>query len=282
MWLVILTVIVLVVVVYVPTQTLKVMFISIVKDSIKENNEEYGILGNEVYTEKDIENLPIAVQRFFKYAGYIGKEKVYNVHVTYGETDFKLSQDKPMLKIKYEHYNFLKNLERIASIETSVKGIPFDGLDNYTDGQGSMTGKLAKCITLFDVRGVEMDISSLVTCLSEMIFLPSVALEDYVAWESIDDNTARATIKHSAYQVSSLFKFSDNGEMLSVETDDRYMDEGEGKSSRQKWVVEISDYINENGINHPSRAKAIWKLDKGDYTYFDGKDIKIEYNVKEY
>ncbi len=265
----------------IPGSPLKSKFNLIVKESLSENNLEYSAIGNEVYTEEEIKNLPISVQNFFRYSGLIGKQKIYNVHVVYGETDFKLSQDKPMLKIKYEHYNLLNDLDRIASIHTSMMGIPFEGLDNYTNSIGSMTGMLAKSVTLFDVTGKEMDISSLVTCLSEMIFLPTVALQEYVVWESIDQNTAKATVTYNKNTVSAIFKFKDNGEMLSAETDDRYMDEGNGKSSKQKWIVEASEYIEENGIKHPSKAKAIWKLDTGDYTYFDGKDIKIKYNVNE-
>ncbi|MDF2865359.1 MAG: hypothetical protein K0R72_168 [Clostridia bacterium] len=265
----------------IPGSPLKSKFNLIIKESLRENNLEYSAIGNEIYTEEDIKNLPISVQKFFRYSGLIGKQKIYNVHVVYGETDFKLSQDKPMLKIKYEHYNLLNDLDRIASIQTSMMGIPFEGLDNYTNSIGSMTGMLAKSVTLFDVTGKEMDISSLVTCLSEMIFLPTVALQEYVVWESIDQNTAKATVTYNGNTVSAVFKFKDDGEMLSAETDDRYMDEGNGKSSKQKWIVEASEYIEENGIKHPSKAKAIWKLDTGDYTYFDGKDIKIKYNVNE-
>lgn len=264
----------------IPFSPLKSKFKSVVNEMIVQNNNVYGILGNEVYTEADIQNLPTPIQKFFRYTGLIGKQKIYNVHVMYGSTDFKISQDKPMLKIEYEHYNFLNNLDRVASINTSMVGIPFEGLDNYTGGKGSMKGILGKSITLFNSTGFEMDVSSLVTCLSEMIFLPTVALQNYVVWESIDENTAKGTVECNGNKASAIFKFKDSGEMISAETDDRYMDEGNGKSSKHKWIVEVSDYVQEKGIKYPLKAKASWILDTGNYTYFDGKNIKIEYNVK--
>jgi len=282
MWIIgIISLIILAVIIWfnVPLSPLKGKFKTIIAENIKENYDQYGSLANEIYTDQDIKNLPNILQKYFRYTGLIGKQKIYNVHVVYGSTDFKLSQDKPMLKINYEHYNFLKDLDRVASINTSMMGIPFEGLDNYTNGIGSMKGMLAKSVTLFNVTGFEMNVSSLVTCLSEMIFLPTVALQDNVVWESIDENTAKANIEDNGQKASAIFKFNDNGEIISVETDDRYMDEGNGKSSKNKWVVEASEYIEENGIKYPSKAKVTWKLSTGDYTYFDGKDIKIEYNV---
>lgn len=264
----------------IPGSPLKNKFGTVAAEDIKENEAAYGSIAKQVYTEDDIKKLPVAIQKFFKYSGLIGKSKIYIVHVTYADVDFKLSQDKPTLKIKYQHYNMLNNLDRVASIDTSMMGIPFDGLDNYTNAKGSMTGMLAKSITLFDSTGKEMDTSSLVTCLAEMVFLPTVALQDYVVWENIDNNNAKATIDYNGYKVSALFTTNDEGQIIKVETDDRYMDEGNGKSSKQKWVTEISDYIEENGIKHASKAKVIWKLSTGDYTYFDGKGISIQYNVK--
>lgn len=264
----------------VPFSQLKSKFKSVVNEMIVQNNNEYGILGNEVYTEADIQNLPTSIQKFFRYTGLIGKQKIYNAHVVYGSTDYQMSQDKPKLKIKYQHYSFLKDLGRVASIDSSMVGIPFEGLDSYTNGKGSMKGMIAKSITLFNATGFEMDVSSLVTCLCEMIYIPTIALQNYVVWESIDENTAKAIVEYNGQKVNAIFKFKDSGEIISAETDDRYMDEGNGKSSKHKWIVEVSDYIEENGIKYASKAKVSWILDTGNFTYFNSKDITIQYNVK--
>lgn len=264
-----------------PASPLKNKFQKVISEDIKENELAYGNIANNIYTEEEIQKLPEAIQEFFRYSGLIGKNQTYISHITYADTDFKLSQDKPSLKIKYEHYNMLNRLDRVAAIDTSLMGIPFDGLDNYTNGKGSMTGMLAKSITLFNSTGTQMDESCLVTTLSEMVFLPTIALQDYVIWESIDDNNAKATITYNGYTVSAVFTINDLGEIIRIETDNRYIDEGDGNSSKHKWVIDLSDYIEENGIKHPSKAKATWKLSTGDYTYFDGKGISIDYNVKQ-
>lgn len=262
-----------------PGSPLKDKFKTLSKKDLIENSQKYSFLSNQIYSEEDIKELPIAIQKFFRITNLIGKPKIYVSHVVYKETNFKLSKDKPSLRIKYEHYNMLNHLNRIALIDTKLMGIPFDGLDRYENGKGSMHGMFGKVITVFNSTGEEMDISSLVTCLSELVFLPTIALEDYITWETIDENNAKATINYNNHIVSARFTTNSIGEIIKIETDDRYMDEGNGISTKYKWIINLTDYIEENGIKHPSHAQAIWKLPEEDYIYFDGKGITIQYNV---
>lgn len=263
----------------IPKSPIKSQFQNNSRNAILENKRKYGFLAHEVYTEDDIKDIPYPIQQFYRTTKLIGKEKQYIVHVEYKNTDFKMGKDKPAMKIKYQHYNMLDQLNRIALIDTKFMGIPFEGLDNYQNGIGSMKGMLGKVITLFDSKGEEMNISSLVTCLSEMVFLPTIALQDYIVWEPIDSNNAKALLNYNGFSVSATFTTNNIGEIIQIETNDRYMDEGDGKSTNYKWVIKLSDYIEENGIRHPSKAQAIWKLPKGEYLYFDGKGITINYNM---
>ncbi|WP_418792235.1 DUF6544 family protein [Phosphitispora sp. TUW77] len=54
--------------------------------------------------------------------------------------DFLFGKDKPTIKIDYSQYNFVNKPNRIAYIDSSIYGIPFEGLDSYIDGTGSMKG----------------------------------------------------------------------------------------------------------------------------------------------
>lgn len=66
--------------------------------------------------------------------------------------DFVMS-DKKTIKFDYKQYNLVERPERFALISSSLSGIPFEGLDSYENGKGSMKGMLAKVIPLFDQRG---------------------------------------------------------------------------------------------------------------------------------
>jgi hypothetical protein len=157
-------------------------------------------------------------------------------------------------------------------------GIPFEGLDIFLDGRGSMKGVLAKLFTLFDQTGTVMDQSSLVTFLSEILFVPSAALQDYIKWETIDNLHAKATMSCYGISVSGVFTFDENGEMLSFETHDRSAVETDGTSETIKWSVNCDEYVEVNGIKRPTVFNATWHYESGDLVYFDGKGTITAYN----
>lgn len=238
-------------------------------------------VNNDVFTEKDISNLPEPVQRYFRYCGYIGKEKMTNAKFVWEDVNFKMSPDKPWFKIKYEQYNFVSEPSRFAYIYSKMFGvIPFEGRDKFLDGQGNMLGRLAKRITLFDVKGAEINISAAVVYLSESLIAPACALQKFISWETIDQNHAKASLEYNGAKAEGIFTFDDNGKFTKFETDERYMDTGNGKSEKNKWTASVDSYIEKDNIKIPSKMKAIWNLPGGDYEYFDGTVTDIVYNCK--
>jgi L-rhamnose mutarotase len=148
-------------------------------------------------------------------------------------------------------------------------------------GAGSMKGVLAKLFTLFDQTGEAMDRASLVTCLSECLLIPNMALQDYIVWEEIDALHAKAAITHYGITAGGIFTFNENGEMLSFTTGDREAVAADGTSEKVKWTAVCSEYVETNGIKKPTVLKAIWHYDDGDLVYFDGKDVVIEFDTRE-
>ena len=229
-----------------------------------------------VFREEDITGLPTPVQRYFRYCGYLGTPKMSYIKIDYQDVVFSFGKDKPVIKIDYTQYNFVDQANRIAYIDSSKYGMPFEGLDCYLDGSGSMKGVLAKLFTLFDQTGKVMDKSSLVTFLSEILFIPNAALQDYIKWEAIDDLHAKATISCYGIFVSGVFTFNKTGEMLSFITDDRSAVATDGASEMIKWSVVCDKYIEVNGIKRPTVFQAIWHYNDGDLVYFDGNGTNTE------
>ncbi|MDK2981770.1 MAG: hypothetical protein PWQ55_2117 [Chloroflexota bacterium] len=230
-----------------------------------------------LFSKEDIKDLPSPVQRYFTSCGYIGTPKMTHIRIDYQDVDFLFNKDK-FIKIDYTQYNFASEPNRIAYIDSSMYGIPFEGLDSFLDGHGSMKGVLAKLFTLFNQTGDAMDQSSLVTYLSEVLFIPSLAIQNSIQWEEMDDLHAKATISYYGKTVSGIFTFRDNGEMSSFETDDRFAVATDGSSERIKWSVTCDDYVEIDGIKKPTNFKAIWHYDSGDLIYFDGKGEISAYN----
>jgi len=257
--------------------TIKQTFISEVESELE--NYEYN---EEVFTEEEIAKLPKPVQRYFRYAGYIGKKKMLNAKIVFENAEFKRGIDEKPLNLYSEQYNFVTKPTRIVYLRANVLGvIPFEGRDKYQNGKGVMTGKLLKFIPLFNVEGPEMDQSALVTFLAEVLIMPNAALQDYIKWEEIDKKRAKAIIEYEGIKVDGVFTFNEKGKWVKFETRDRYMDKGDGVFEKEKWTIEVSNYIEEDGIKTPQRMRAIWNLSNGDFVYFDGKVAELTYDVKE-
>lgn len=257
----------------IPYSPLKSQF----KSDVKNLLSEYEMNENDYFTEKDIENLPAPVQKYFRHCGFIGTRKMSCMSAVYNNVDFSTGRNGANLMIDYTQYNFVGKPDRLALIESSMFGVPFDGYDYYLHGQGGMKGVIGKCITIFDTRGAEMNKACLVTWLSEALIVPNAALQDFVKWSEIDENHAKAEVNYYGISVSGIFKFSDEGEMIAFTTNDRSVAENDGTFTYVPWTAECDNYKETDGILHPTQFRAVWNYDDGDYVYFNGNDIKITY-----
>ncbi|UNK18786.1 hypothetical protein MNQ98_01695 [Paenibacillus sp. N3/727] len=233
---------------------------------------------NDVFTLDDVKELPHPVRKYFEYSGYIGTPKMSYMKAAFKKVDFIMSPDKPALKIDYTQYNFVREPIRFAYIDTTMYGIPFEGFDSYTDGDGSMKGVLAKVITLFNQRGEEMNKACLVTFLSESLIMPNAVLQPYITWEAVDDTHAKATISYNDLLASGIFTFNENGELLSFTTEDRSVISADGAIQQVRWSVEFKDYKMIGEIKQPTHLQAVWTYDHGDLIYFDSNCFTVEYD----
>jgi hypothetical protein len=245
--------------------------------AVKEEMLKAATALSGVFSEEEISDLPDPVRRYFIHCGYIEKPKMSGMKIVYKNVNFRFGKGKPETIIDYTQYNIAKAPERIAYIDSSMYGVPFEGLDSYTAGKGSMKGVLGKLFTLFNQSGEVMDNASLVTFLSECLLLPSAALQDYITWEAIDALHAKATISCYGRTACGVFTFNEVGEMLSFTSDDREATTTDGLSEKVRWSVVLSDYQENNGIMNPTGFQAVWHYDDGDLVYFDGKDVLIEF-----
>lgn len=221
------------------------------------NNKNRLKLEEDIFKEEDIKDLPEPVQRYFRYCGFIGIKKMSMMKAVHKNADFSTGVNKPTLNIEYTQVNFVKEPIRLAFIDSSLYGIPFQGYDRYIDGEGSMKGVIAKAITLFNQKGIEMDKSSLVTVLAECLIVPNVALQPYIAWDEIDDIHAKANISYYGITASGIFTFSEAGEMKKFTTEDRTAADFNGNMQQIPWSAVCENYKDDNGIKKPTSFKAM-------------------------
>jgi len=226
----------------------------------------------EIFSQQDIAHLPAPVQKYFSHCGYIGAPKMSWMKTEFKDVPFSTGLNKPPLKIDYTQYNFVERPDRLAFINSSLYGIPFQGFDNFKQGTGSMKGVVAKAFTLFDQKGPEMDKACLVTVLSESLYVPNIALQDYITWEAIDDTHAKAVITAFGLSAGGIFTFNEAGEALEFTTDDRMAVGFDGSKQSIPWSALYQGYErDEKSILRPTVLQAVWHYPEGDLVYFDGK-----------
>ena len=241
-------------------------------------NENQLSVDNEVFTEKDFSHLTIAIQKYIENCGYIGTPKMSYLKMEYHNVDFSQGRNGSTLKIDYTQYNFVKEPCRMARIDSSMFGIPFEGYDYYRNGTGGMKGVIAKTITLFDQTGTDMNKACLVTFLAESLFAPTILLQDYIIFEELSDFKVRATITYGGQTVSGIFTFNEQYEMISFTTNDRAVAGTDGSMEYVPWSALCNDYqFSENGIKYPTKFQAVWNYADGDFVYFDGIISELSY-----
>lgn len=247
-------------------------------DKVATNMTTIANEDKETFSKEDIIDLPMPVQKYYEYCGFIGLPKMQTMRIVYKDVPFRFGKDKSAMNIDYVQYNVANKPDRIAYIDSSKLGIPFEGFDSYITGKGSMKGVLGKFFTLFHQTGETMDKACLVTYLSECLTIPSAAIQEYIIWEEIDPLHAKATISYYGKTASGVFTFNEKGELCSFTTNDRENVSMDGKVESVEWTAYFGKYKDINGIKMPTVLQAAWHYEDGDLLYFDGKDVVIEYD----
>lgn len=237
---------------------------------------------NRLFTEKDFSHLPTAIQRYIENCGYIGTQKMSYLKMEYHNVNFSQGKDRPALTIDYTQYNFINEPCRMALIDSSMFGIPFEGYDYYQNGTGGMKGVIAKAITLFDQTGADMDKACLATFLAESLFAPTILLQDYIIFQEISDFEVKATISYKGQTASGIFTFNEQYEMISFTTNDRAVAGTDGSMEYVPWSAICNDYqLSFNDIKYPTKFQAVWNYPDGDFVYFDGVISEVSYGYKQ-
>lgn len=245
-------------------------------ESLKRDNQ----IGEEdvCFEKEDFSHLPLAIQKYIDYCGYIGTPQMSYLSMEYKDVDFMQGKTGPALKINYTQYNFVSEPCRMALIDSSMFGVPFEGYDYYQDGIGGMKGVIAKGITLFNQTGEDMDKACLATYLAECLFAPSILLQDYITFKEISDYEVKVTISYAGQTASGIFTFNDKYEYEFFTTNDRAVANTDGTMEYIPWSAVCGEYqVSENGIKYPTKFKAIWNYPEGDFVYFDGVISRVSY-----
>ena len=229
-------------------------------------------------TEADLAGLPEPVQRYLRYTGVVGRETINTVRL---EQIGALRQTpegewKRIEAVEYFSVNppaFVWMGEMVAGPLSIVSA-----RDSYVGGRGRMLIKMLGIRTIGDVQGGEMDYSSLVRYLNEMMWFPTAYLNDNVSWEAVDDSSARITISDAGTSASAVLHFDEKGAITNF-VGDRYH-EVDGAYVKDVWETPITGYGEFNGLRLPVKGEAVWRMSGRDFSYIELELTAVHYNVQ--
>jgi len=234
----------------------------------------------ETIEEEDIENLPNPVQKYLRYVGVLGKEKVKNFRIEI-DGQMKMDRNKDFQDAKIEQYTFQDDLTRLFYMEMKVGGLPIKGLHAYKDGEAIMDIRALGIIPVAKGQGEKMNEAETVTIFNDMcIFAPATLIDKRIKWEEIDDKKVKAYFTNGDITIQAMLYFNEEGQLINFTSDNRYYSPKGDSFDNLRWSTPITEYDNFNGYNLPSYGEAYWSFPDEDFTYIKLNIKKINYNVK--
>lgn len=232
-----------------------------------------------IISSSDLENLPQPVRRWLEDGGVVGQEKIEVVRLLQ-EAEMRLNPGGRWMSLNAEQYITVEEPGFIWQARINAAPlVHISGRDVYKEGRGNMLVKPLSLVTIADESGFQIDQGTLVRYLAEMVWFPTAALSDFVSWEEIDENSARAIIRYGNIRVSGVFSFNQEGEPIKFSA--RRFGEFNGQFRMETWSVSMGDHRFLNGFKIPTSGEITWELDEGDYTWYRFNLKDIEFNKRE-
>ena len=232
---------------------------------------------SKVITNEDLGELPEAVKKWLNNVGVIGKPIPNTVYL---RQNFKMKlkpEQKNWHEAMAEQYFTIENPAFIWTVKLNMSPfIQIRGRDKFVDGKGEMQMKMNSIINLGKETGEKMDEGTLQRYLGEMSWFPSAVIMPYVTWEEVDSLTAKATMSYQGTTGSGTFYFNEQGDFTKFSTM-RYMG-NDSNAQRYEWVITVDDYAEFEGVKIPSKCRATWKLDEGDWTWCIIEILDLSYH----
>jgi hypothetical protein len=226
-------------------------------------------ISGKKFSYTQLTGLPAPVQRYFKYVLKDGQPYISYVSLLH-EGQFKTGLDKGWTDIKGEQYFTIEKPGFIWKGTTNL----FTARDMYIADKGRLIVSLLSLYNVVDGQGDSFNQGELLRWLAENVWFPTNLLpSDNLNWVAIDENTAKLTFRYNGMSLFYIVTFNSSGEITQMETK-RYMD----KNKLETWIGKLKNYKEINGVAVPTAIEAIWRLEKGDFSYARFRVTKIVYN----
>lgn len=232
----------------------------------------------DILTEASIRHLPPAVRLWLTRSGVLNKAFNSTVHL-YQQGEMRTATNNKWMPVKAQQWfnSAAPGFLWVADVKM-FPSLYLAGKDSYVNGKGHMLISFLSMLPIVNAKGPEIDQSSMIRYLAEIVWFPYAAVSHYIRWEEVDELTARATITYAGISASALFRFNEEGDFISL-TAKRYYS-AKGRTTLEDWLVETEPGACQifEGIRIPDRLQVTWLLKSGRFTWFLLKVTDIKYH----
>lgn len=228
----------------------------------------------EILTEADIAHLPEPVQKYIRYTRSIGKPKIEQMRIRFsGEMR---SKGEDWFAFTSEQHNFMRAPTRLFFMKAFIKWVPSGGYHAYQGSEARMQIKVLNAMAVVDIQDEELFRTETVTYFNDLcLFAPAALIDERIQWDSIREDSVRATFTNQGVSISAVLTFNEAGQLTNFISDDR-TEVNLGK--RLRFSTPISDYQTFNSYRLARYGEAVWEYPDGPFTYGKFTVEEVVYN----
>ena len=231
------------------------------------------------YDAREIESLPMPVQRYFRAALTPGQAIVTASTIQMTGT-FNLSATG-------EQWRPFTSLQRVTTRRpgflwdariSMLPGVAVRVVDSYIAGNGLLKASIQGLFTMADMQGGDdMARGEFMRWFAEAVWYPTALLPSQgVRWQAVDDRSANATLVDGPVSLTLLFRFDEAGLIESFRAEARGGMVGQ-IMVQVPWEGRFSNYQTRDGMTVPFTGEVMWVRPEGRKTYFIGNVTSLNY-----
>jgi hypothetical protein len=241
----------------------------------------------------DLASLPAPVQRYLRFAGVVGKPRVWTYRLHY-QGGLRSAPGKAFMRGTTDQQSFVNPPARHFLVRMSMAGIPAEAYHRYVGAAATFQVRLASLVQVVDAQGPELNRAETVTLFNDMWLLaPSTLIDAGIVWEEVDPLTVRATWTHAGNTIAATLSFDASGALTNFVSEDRARTEdlqslgatemspgsAVGSKNRLRWSTPASAWRDFGVRQLPVSAQAVWHLPAGEFVYGHFEILDATYNV---
>jgi hypothetical protein len=228
---------------------------------------------NVVVTDAMLAPLPPAAQRYFRYAGVVGRPIPKVIHLTQ-KGRIRSSETASWMNFEADETYSTSPPQFVWRTWLPARLMPVAlGRDEYLGGEGSILIKLLGLIPVADEHGGQLAAAGLMRYLNECMWFPTALLGPNAVLHPVDENTFRVVMTDRGLSAEALFFVDAEGRLVNF----RAQRFNTASNSVETWETPIGDYRTFNGLKLPSTGSAVWRQRAGDLAYIELEITSLTY-----